>query len=272
MDPQKHPSNGGSHPPDTLSPAGKHSHFSLIPTPIDAHQKPQSASDILAERARLACLMPNTSCLPVQSYPSHSHLMTLVLGPIPLSHSAKCLPPPDTLSSASKYLRFSIFNAPSNAHQKPQSAASVVPQPGPFYGHKHKVHIVQHDSACAHFIAGHRGLGPVQPAQGFIPFHTSHDASHPRIPYPQPVSTCSFLSSMLLPMHLRNPNRQRLLCRNLAPSTVTSTKYISRSVIALVHILLQVTEALGLFNQPGDSSPFTLRTMPPTPGYLILSR
>jgi len=255
-DPQKCPSNGGSHPPDTLSPAGKHSHFSLIPTPIDAHQKPQSASDILTERARLTCLMPNTSCLPVQSYPSHSHLMTSVLGPIPLSHSAKCLPPPDTLSSASKYLRFSIFNAPSNAPQKPQSAASVVPQPGPFYSHKHEVHIVQHDSTCAHSIAGHRGLGPVQPARGFNPFHASPDASHPWIPYPQPVSTCSFQPSMLLPMHLRNPNRQRLLCRNLAPSMVTSTKYISRSAIALVHILLQVTEALGLFNQPRDSSPF----------------
>ena len=43
---------------------------------------------------------------------------------------------PDTLSSAGKHTLSFIFPTPSNAHQKPQSAASVSWQPDPFYGHE----------------------------------------------------------------------------------------------------------------------------------------
>ena len=64
-------------------------------------------------------------------------------------------------------------------------------------------------------------LGPVQPAHP-SPFRALHNASHPRIPYPHPVSTHSLLSSLHLPTHIRNPNRQRLFPGNLTLFTATS--------------------------------------------------
>ena len=49
-----------------------------------------------------------------------------------------------------------------------------------------------------------------------------HNASHPQIPYPQPVSTPFLLPSLPLPMYIRSPNQQRLFRGNLTPSMATS--------------------------------------------------
>jgi len=79
------------------------------------------------------------------------------------------------------------------------------------------------------------------------PFHgnLTLSASHPRIPYPHLVSTPSLATSLLLPTHIRNPNRQRLFHSNLTLSAshpqipyphLVSTPSLTTSLFLPTHI------------------------------------